>query len=700
MRTSAPWGKPGVGALAVALLGLAAVALGAAEPETPGPAGAQSLTLDETIRLCLERSPEVARARAEVRLREGALREVKGSFDATLRVTTFVEHQESSLWPQTYADEYKRRLGFSAVAKAFDEVRDRLAYSIEQKKLGRPLCPSQFGDWTVTLEGVDLSLKPCDPVDVVPSFSATPSPESVDEFVRGLFASPVGGAPATLDFLSNLSDLVGSGTEQAAEDARQKALEGMEESYRLATEVQTRAELALKRLGTFPDHEYQRKLNLSVGLAKPFKIGTILKLEGSIESVEDNFSGRPLDPAFGAKGPQNVFRPNGSLTLSQPLLRRRGATSVAASERAARQNLEAAREKYRHVLAEQVLASCQSYADLVAAQDTLAVLLDAAEAQRKVRDGTRTLLRARDVARTELTRAEARLAELEANAAQARSSLAQAQAGLAITLGLDAPAGSGADITAGDALAEEPLTIDAAAVAENARTRRHDLAAALALKAASRFLFDGARADTRPKLDLAVRAGVASDYFGPFFRVFKEETKRDPYEPDLPPVDYFNPGGFSRAFKDRWLPFVAVQLTLELPFGNNAAQGRLAQSHATYRRSTITAANVGRLVDQGVMEKAAVLSHAGRELTRRREAVAQHDTNWKNAQALRSAGELSMIDTLLTEQQRLSAQLELIRARRDYAAALAQFRFEAGVLIAGSPAAEQPDLSGLTRPPR
>ena len=52
-------------------------------------------------------------------------------------------------------------------------------------------------------------------------------------------------------------------------------------------------------------------------------------------------------------------------------------------------------------------------------------------------------------------------------------------------------------------------------------------------------------------------------------------------------------------------------------------------------------------------------------------------------QRLRAAGEITLIDTLLTEQLLTEARLQLVEARRVYASAIARFKRETGTLLAG-----------------
>jgi outer membrane protein TolC len=182
--------------------------------------------------------------------------------------------------------------------------------------------------------------------------------------------------------------------------------------------------------------------------------------------------------------------------------------------------------------------------------------------------------------------------------------------------------------------------------------------------------------------------------------VLPDEFNADPDEPMESPVDYFSPRAFWRTLSDTWRPFVAFQVSFELPFGNNVARGRLMQAQASLSRNSVVATNLQRLIGERVIQQDASLERATRELEQRQESLAQHEKAWDGTQELRRAGELTLIDTLLTEQRLTSARLASVRARRGYAAALARLRFETGKLVTyreGRPLSA--DLSGLVDGP-
>ena len=122
-------------------------------------------------------------------------------------------------------------------------------------------------------------------------------------------------------------------------------------------------------------------------------------------------------------------------------------------------------------------------------------------------------------------------------------------------------------------------------------------------------------------------------------------------------------------------------MTIELPFGNNQRLGRLAQSTASASESQIRVADLSRSIQNNVPKLAETLARTRAEWEQRQEAVIQYEATWDTAQRLRGSGDMTLIDTLLTEQQLTQARLQLVQAKRDYASAVARFRRETGTLV-------------------
>lgn len=682
------------------LLALAALAAPCRLLAEPPSASESSLSLAEAVRLTFERSPGILLAREDVALRAGALRQASGAFDAQLKLIPTFTRFEDELDPQLRAHERDRRTqlfllnkAFNAAHKAFDEIRARGGTDL-------PPCPGDFGTIRITPglgtndEAPGLGDTLCTPIglDAVPT---SDDPTGLSERATTATLPRATLSRLGLDFETRLAGILGIDIEDQGEELRQRGLEIVEEAFRLTLEAEARSSVGLARLGGISHSDIRRSASLELDLTKPLRTGAFFQLQLKVQGSEDNFKNKPLDPRFGGKEQKNQFTSGVALLLSQPLWRGRGHVAAAGPERAAAANAEAARARYQHTVSERALDTTLAYLDLIAAQESLSLFEKSAEANRQIVDATRQLVQAGEQARSDLSRAEARLADVEVGVAGGRLSVLSARSALAQAIGLKAEE-AGVGPLASGAFAPAPAEVDYADLARQAAARRNDLRASKSLRDGSRILFEAARANARRRFDLSIRVGMASDYQGPFFRVLKDETKRDPLEPRERPVDFFHPVGVWRSLKDRWEPTFSAKLTFEAPFGNNSARGRIAQSHATLQQSDIRVVDLARVIDENVTRLAGSLRHAREEVARQKEAVTQQEVTWRATRDLRAAGEISLIDALLTEQNLTSARLQLVQAQHDYAAVLARLRFEAGTLVSfrdGAPGGA--NLSGL-----
>ncbi len=674
-------------------LGFVLLALPRLAPAAPP---ALELDLDQAVRLTLELSPEIRRTQAEVALRAGRLQEASGAFDLRFRLKTTAGYVETELEPDAIEQEQARRIGLFSVAQTFAKLREDVADRIAKRQLQVPICPPGF----TTLRLVDRSetdLGLNRPI-CVPIGLGTDTPEGlVSRALTALFAPP--GAVDITGLNSQLRSILGLLPDDRIEELEQLGSEQLERSQRLSNLVADASVLSLERLGLVPETEFRNTLALEFRFDKPLRNGRLFGLEGRLSGQEVNFRGKPLDPTFGGLGLQNEFKAGLFLVVNQPLGKGRGGVSARAAERAAAASLAAAARRNEQGKSQRVLDTIRAHIDLLAAQESLALFEQSVAAQRSIFEAMQQLVEAGESARTELTRSQAGLADAESGAVGARVSVLAARSELARVMGLDAAKTGVGPLARGSfspTLAEVP---DVEALQRHATGARLDLRAAEQEEQASSITFDAARADLRRKLDLSINIGMASDYRSPFFRVLRDEFVNDPNEARESPVDYYSPRGFGRALTNKYLPEIRVQISFEIPFGNNAARGRLERNEQTLRQSKIRTADLARVIRQNVAEVGASLRAARAEVEQLRTAVSQHEATWRAAQELQRAGELSLVDTLLTEQDLTRARLQLVQALRNYAALLARLRFEAGTLVrfeAGEPIGF--DLAGLPFP--
>jgi outer membrane protein TolC len=298
-------------------------------------------------------------------------------------------------------------------------------------------------------------------------------------------------------------------------------------------------------------------------------------------------------------------------------------------------------------------------------------------------------VRGGEAARVEGSRAQARAAVVESSVAGAQAELVDARMSLAEAMGIDA-ASLGEAPTASDRFAD--VRVDqqtVAALIASAMESRRDRLALDQARRASAELAAGARADTRKVYDLNLSAGIAQAYESENFRFLPDE--RNPIFSELNPPTafddtnrFYSPRGYWRGLSGRWEPFVTASISFEIPLGNNAAKGRLAQAQATLRSSEIQYRDRTRLIGDNITGVVGTLRAAAEGVLRAREAVERTQSTYEGAFAQLRAGEATLIDTLTTEEELLGDQTELLRQQQVYLSTLARLRFEAGQLVSFS----------------
>lgn len=646
---------------------------------------AQGLGLDEAVRLTFERSPRIAQARAAVSASEGSLRATSGAYDTLFSVRPSFRQGEGELEPGSRSFEDRRRLLLATSQESFLTVRDRYRENITRQRFGVPICPGGFTVISignlVDSDSPELQQPICAPIRLDPAGAQDPTEFAgrVEDFL--LPRPSFGTNPGELE--ARLAEILDIDVERESAALRQLSIELLEQGYRLTEEARARSAQALDRIGAYPKTEIRRTLGLEFGLQRPTPLGAVFQARVQLQAAEHTYRNRPSDPSFGGTPTQNTWRVGSTLAANLPLGKGRGRVAAEAPRRAARANLEAARFDLRHAWASQALATTTAYLDLVAAQESQVLLEASVEENRKLLGATEDLVKAGEMARTEVSRAAARLADAQRNALSGRESLIGARVRLAAAIGLraDELARATVDARFPDSVAEADLD----QLARDFRTRRADVRSAEARRDSAQALFEGARADRRRRLDLSIQLTYGADHFGPFFWVLPDEHRIDSLNPKgLSAIDFYEPRGFWRAVNDRWKPGFAVGLTFDLPFGNNAAEGRFAQSKARADQSEVRLRDLGRVIDDNLAQRIGALRRVRAELERRSAAIAAHETKWGASLEMRRVGELSLLDTIVSEQDLTQSRLQLVRARRDYALLLAELRFEAGSLVAAA----------------
>ena len=440
-------------------------------------------------------------------------------------------------------------------------------------------------------------------------------------------------------------------------------------------ELQVRADMAddlaraaearekLRKLGTVPRVQRSYEGALSLQLTKLYRNGMSLAPFVDLSGGGLSYQGKPKDEEFGGPGSKDSYNARVGFSVGIPLGRGRGLASASAAEQSAILDVAASIDALTHAASASVLATSLAYWDALAAQQVWAVHRTSLELQVRLEELAELLVEADELPRIELVRVQARKAEVQAlvegaqrTAHETRLALARAM-GLEVRTTADAPAPS-------DDFPPVPAKLELACanateLAAASLTRRLDYRAAVRLQESGKVLWRAAAIDLAPRADLN---------FSTWYGSLAEDS--DVLE------------GLQGVAGGRWAgPSTRIGLTYERPYENNAQRGKLEQTAAALRQRSITVRDLERSIKAGVVLELASLREAARQLTRIEEAVALHRQAVDNEMEKLRLGSATVIDTILTEQRYVDAQLQLIAARQEVARRLAALRYQTGTLV-------------------
>jgi len=279
------------------------------------------------------------------------------------------------------------------------------------------------------------------------------------------------------------------------------------------------------------------------------------------------------------------------------------------------------------------------------------------------------LARARQIPRGDVAQLRARAAEARAQVSSARRTLIEARLALAASMGFlvarveDTPSVSGPWPALPDSAEFQRLSD--LALTRLALRHRADLAATRQLSASAAVLADAARNDLKRRLDLALTVSYQGLHEGGNLAV-----ARSLFTGYGESLTNLAPG-----------PSVKLALSFDLPFANREARGRYAQSRALGRQSYIRARDLERTIEARIEELTSSLRASVVQVRFRESAVQDYQELVDSQLTKFRAGQSTVVDVILTQQQLISAQIALVTARQTLATLLAQLRFEIGALV-------------------
>lgn len=621
--------------------------------------------LVEAVRLTLEHQPSIDLSEAAVSRQEGVVQEQRGTFDWTLASRWAYSYRQQELPEARKEIERNKRAN---IAKNIDENRANAqrATSLSNALGAIPQNAGASDAQIAAIAAIDQPL--ASQLRILDVLIANATNANVATQLRGERNTLITGAR---------NELI-SGANQFTTAFRQ-------------------GEEQLQKLGEAPSDELFYNFNGSVQLSKAFRNGIALTpfLQGGMEGT--NFLDKPRDAERGGKGVEPIYTIKVGFSATVPLMRNRGSVATGGAERAASIELDATRLALRHQADLSAVETARAYWDLRAAQASIEVAERSMKNQQRMVELTRAQLQAGNIPAIEVSRVQASEARSRARFEDASRSLQEAQVRLVDVMGLSASDDPATMPRAADDFPSTPTLAELAtplvsAIATGAGTRRNDLQAAVISEQAGRSLTDTLRTFTRSKLDFTTKVWwTALDDLINFVQ--------DPNDPTRV-ARIQEKEGYGGIF-DRWVgPSVETSLDYEKPLGNNVANGRLAQQRAELRRREITSGDLRRTIRLGVLRTARTLAESIDRVRAAEDAVKFYDTTIQGDLERLKAGDVTVLDTIVTEEQQVDAFLSLISARRDVARLLAELRFESGQLLqhqAGKPPAM--DRAALTTVP-
>jgi outer membrane protein TolC len=635
------------------LLALSALPTHATAPEPDAPyrpprfdAGDGTIDLTQALRLSLANDPNLLLSREDEQFQRGVLGELSGAFDWVLGFDLSYDHREQELRDSVIQGERDKRDELSA--------------------LNRFAC-GQVPEQQAKIDAIDRAL------------GGSVNPDDFSQNTDAFFQAQ----------LTLIQTRLANATTQAEIDALTRsrtALLTRERGIALVARDEARftcdeSRTSLDRLGSIPEFEEFDGGQVSLQLAKLFRTGVFLQpfVDASYDHTqfkgkENGFFEPRLDAQgnpvltefgtplqrfvdFGGKNVEDLYKAGVGFDLNLPLLRGRGVESTGAPERAAEVDLEASGLALRHAATVTALNTTVAYWALLGAQERVQVLERSLALQGSLVELTDQLIEGDQVPRVERARSLAGQANARAQLESARRDLVTARLALARTMGVELEGTTSPPLAAGPFPApptpEALGALDTAAVANDAVERRFDRAATHRLVESGKVLAVAARRDLADRLDLLMT--LSADALG-------EES-------------------FSNA-TDRWTgPSGSIALEYEKEIGKRTAKGRLGQREAVMRQRQISAADLDRTIRLGVVELIDSLAQAVARL-RAAEAADGYFQETIEAEVEKlKAGASTLVDTILTEQQRTSSSLALIAARQQVVTLLAQLAFEAGTIV-------------------
>jgi outer membrane protein TolC len=617
----------------------------------------QGIDLVQAVTVTLQNAPDIQLAEASATQALGVAQTQIGAFDTNFLGDTSYNVQRQMLSPNDFLGEVFKRQDL--IAARDGELKNIASLNALRSQLTiMQNLPAECG--TANVSAQLAALRRLDPetgaeLDILDALCASANQVDTSQQLR-----------------NNLLTI----RQRLVTDTIDRVAQGVDESIT----SERRLALVVGRLGVAPDQEFFSNSTFNASLSRLFRNGLSFSPFFTGTGSGSNFIGKPFNSdceigECGGRGQFPLYTVKGGVNAFVPLGRGLGAAATAAPERSALIQEQAARLDAQQQASLSALGTINAYWGLRSAQDNVEIAQRSVDLQGRVLLLTRQTIAAGNLPAVELARVQASEARSQSALRDAQIAFTQARVSLAQAMGI---AVGSDDVTlprARDPFPPPPeaTAIDDArltALANDGLGQRYDVTAALRRAEAAQVLVRGAQLNLKPKVDL--NGDV-------HFTGLDEDV-------------------VTRAFK-RWVgPSYKLGLNVDKPFGNNTQEGLLVEAQAGSLSSQISSADLRRQVRLDVVRTGRSMVEAIERVKLAQDSVTYYQQTVDAEIARFQIGEVTLIDTIQTEQQQTEARRALVAAQHELARLIAELRFETGTLVQDAKAPVTPQ--SLTTVPR
>ena len=264
-----------------------------------------ALSIDEALRLTLAHDPVLQQGRQALASADARAQEARGLFDTVVSIGPGGSYIREPLQPFLRRFEIDRRNQLAAVAQVFGALESGVRTQLASSSPRPPFCPNLFATETGN-PGAAINRRVGPRADGF-RFDPRLDPAGTFEIFNGIISTPFGDfrltdlcrppgegeAPSSIfaELWRRLRSVGGYGLDAVIDGAAQLPFELLGGMAELSETLNTRAALALDRLGRVPDDEVRKGLFLEARVERPLRSGIRLTSTLRISSEQHGFRG-------------------------------------------------------------------------------------------------------------------------------------------------------------------------------------------------------------------------------------------------------------------------------------------------------------------------------------------------------------------------------------------------------------------------